>query len=135
MISGKFDLEFDKMPSGTSQQKGINYRTGTVYTKKRVMDTKNLLLDALKAHAPKTPIESPVRLVIYYYYPIKAKKYKYKYKTTRPDVDNVSKLLIDCMTQAGFWKDDAQVCILKQIKLYGDEIAIISIEYSEVFND
>ena len=32
-----------------------------------------------------------------------------EYRVTRPDTDNLQKLLKDCMTQAGFWKDDAQV--------------------------
>ena len=31
------------------------------------------------------------------------------YKTTRPDADNLQKLLKDCMTRLGYWRDDAQV--------------------------
>ena len=37
---------------------------------------------------------------------------KYKdgeYKATRPDTDNLQKMLKDCMTKCGFWKDDALV--------------------------
>lgn len=33
-----------------------------------------------------------------------------EYRTTKPDTDNLQKLLKDCMTVAGFWKDDALVC-------------------------
>ena len=29
--------------------------------------------------------------------------------TNKPDTDNLVKLLKDCMTKVGFWKDDAQV--------------------------
>ena len=32
-----------------------------------------------------------------------------QYKTTRPDTDNLQKLLKDCMSDTGFWKDDALV--------------------------
>ena len=32
-----------------------------------------------------------------------------EYRTTRPDTDNLQKLLKDCMTAVGFWRDDAQV--------------------------
>jgi len=32
------------------------------------------------------------------------------WKTTKPDTDNLIKMLKDCMTTAGFWKDDAIVC-------------------------
>lgn len=32
-----------------------------------------------------------------------------QYKDTRPDTDNLQKLLKDCMTACGYWRDDAQV--------------------------
>ena len=32
------------------------------------------------------------------------------WRITRPDTDNLQKLLKDCMTASGFWRDDAQVC-------------------------
>ena len=32
-----------------------------------------------------------------------------EYKTSRPDTDNLQKLLKDCMTLVGFWDDDALV--------------------------
>jgi Holliday junction resolvase RusA-like endonuclease len=32
-----------------------------------------------------------------------------QYKITKPDTDNLDKMLKDVMTEVGFWKDDAQV--------------------------
>ena len=32
------------------------------------------------------------------------------YRLTKPDTDNLQKMLKDCMTATGFWKDDALVC-------------------------
>lgn len=32
-----------------------------------------------------------------------------EYRITKPDTDNLQKLLKDCMTDVGFWEDDAQV--------------------------
>lgn len=32
-----------------------------------------------------------------------------EYRSTRPDLDNLQKLLKDCMTELGFWEDDALV--------------------------
>ena len=32
-----------------------------------------------------------------------------EYRTSKPDTDNLQKLLKDVMTQQGFWKDDALV--------------------------
>lgn len=31
-------------------------------------------------------------------------------RTSKPDTDNLNKMLKDCMTRCGFWFDDAQVC-------------------------
>ena len=31
--------------------------------------------------------------------------------TNRPDVDNISKAVIDCMTKCGFWEDDSQLAL------------------------
>ena len=32
-----------------------------------------------------------------------------EYRTSKPDTDNLVKMLKDVMTELGFWKDDAQV--------------------------
>lgn len=43
------------------------------------------------------------------------------WKDTRPDLDNMVKLLLDAMTQMEFWEDDAQIVSLSVAKLYSDE--------------
>ena len=45
-------------------------------------------------------------------------------ETSRPDTDNLQKLLKDCMTAAGFWKDDALVAVEHVEKLWSDEPGI-----------
>ena len=42
----------------------------------------------------------------------------YQYKTTKPDVDNMAKLLIDVMTECGYWHDDGQVSQLLLTKYW-----------------
>jgi Holliday junction resolvase RusA-like endonuclease len=51
---------------------------------------------------------------------------------TKPDTDNLEKLLKDCMTEVGFWNDDAQV--VKEIaeKVWTDEPTGISIEINNL---
>lgn len=41
-------------------------------------------------------------------------------KTTRPDCDNMVKLLLDVMTALRFWNDDAQVTSLTLIKRWSE---------------
>ena len=62
----------------------------------------------LVPHRPVSPMEGPVRLLVKWCFP-RGKHRDGEYRITRPDTDNLNKLLKDCMTAAGFWKDDAQV--------------------------
>ena len=52
--------------------------------------------------------ECGVRLVVKWLFP-KGRHNNGEYRTTKPDTDNLQKLLKDCMTKCGFWKDDALV--------------------------
>ena len=56
-----------------------------------------------------TQYASGVRLTTKWLFPIKGKHQDGEYKTTKPDTDNMIKLLKDCMTDLGFWIDDCQV--------------------------
>ena len=40
-------------------------------------------------------------------------------RITKPDVDNLAKLILDAMTKAGYWHDDNQVCDLRITKYDG----------------
>lgn len=63
----------------------------------------------LAKHKPAKKYECGVRLVAKWCFP-KGKQHRDgEYRVTRPDTDNLQKLLKDCMTECGFWKDDALV--------------------------
>ena len=55
------------------------------------------------------------------------------YKTTKPDLDNAQKLLMDCMTKAGFWKDDAEVSSMILEKFWVSDIPGIWIRVEELW--
>ncbi len=50
-----------------------------------------------------------LRLIVKWCFPITGEHSDGEYKSTKPDTDNLEKLLKDIMTKLGFWKDDAQV--------------------------
>ena len=60
----------------------------------------------LRKHVPAEPIEGPVELTVEWRFATKTHK-DGTYRVTRPDTDNLQKLLKDCMTRVGFWKDGA----------------------------
>lgn len=105
----EFFLPLKKLPTVTSQQKGIDGRGGVrVYTKGEVRAAKLIFLGLLSKHAPPEPLTGAVRLTTKWCYLTRAHR-DGEFKITRPDTDNTVKLFKDCMTAAGFWLDDAQV--------------------------
>lgn len=77
----------------------------------------------LRAHLgrfrPTEPAGCGVALVVKWCFP-RGDHADGEYRTTKPDVDNLQKLLMDCMTAEGFWGDDAQVASLVVEKFWAD---------------
>jgi Holliday junction resolvase RusA-like endonuclease len=124
-------------PTATAQQKGERIVGGHIhhYQKKNVAQAEAILRDALLPYVPENPIENqPIALKVLWEfpYPKRAKKHPYGHclhKITRPDTDNLNKLLKDVMTDMGFWKDDALISSEWIWKVYSDEPGIcISVE-------
>ena len=107
----KFYLSMDP-PTVTAQM----HKVVVVHGKPRFYDTKALkdararFMEALMPMRPDHPAEGPIALEVVWYFRSKSHK-DLSYRVTRPDTDNLQKLLKDCMTDAGFWNDDAQVCV------------------------
>lgn len=136
MIADYFTMTFDEMPKGTAQMKRYDGRSGHYFKSKRLQQTEDIYLTELEKYKPEHPIEGAVAVNIWFEYEIKAKKKRGTWKTSRPDVDNVAKLLIDCMTKVGYWKDDSQIVKLNLRKSYSrTESAEITISYWEEFDD
>lgn len=99
-------------PTVTAQEHKTTRRNGKtiIYDPPELKDARAKLSAALTQHRPDKPYTVGVRLVVKWLFPIRGKCHKHgDYKTTRPDTDNLQKLLKDCMTKCGFWKDDALV--------------------------
>ena len=129
-------------PTATAQQKGERVVNGYIhhYKKKNVAAAEAILRDALLPYVPAEPItDKAISLdVIWMFpYPKSAKKHNpgwERWKITRPDTDNLNKLLKDIMTDIGFWKDDALISAEHIRKLYTDEPGI-EIEITEMEMD
>lgn len=128
-------------PTATAQQKGERVVGGHIhhYKKKNIMQAEAILKDALLEHVPEEPItDKPIRLGVLWEFPFpkSAKKHQpgmMRCKITRPDTDNLNKLLKDIMTEMGFWKDDALIYNEGIVKVYSDEPGItIQIDIAEM---
>lgn len=101
-----------KPPTVTHQCKRVAPgRDGRVrhYEDGRLKAAREKLMAHLAGRAPAAPLTGALRLLVKWCFPLTGRHRDGQYKTTRPDTDNLQKLLKDCMTDAGFWTDDAQV--------------------------
>lgn len=100
-----------KPPTVTHQEKDIAVVKGkpVVYEPAELKAVRSKLMANLGQYAPLVPLQGAVRLLVKWCFPITGKHEDGEWKTTKPDTDNLQKLLKDCMTDLGYWKDDAQV--------------------------
>lgn len=96
--------------------------------------TQNELMWLLMPYRPQTPYDCPIKLSVKWLYPFrKAEPNKNRIEelpcVTRPDCDNLCKLLLDIMTRLGFWTDDSIIYNLEFTKAYSENPRIeINIE-------
>lgn len=97
-------------PTTTHQQKKIHVVNGKpyYYEPEDLLAAREKLSSHLGPHRPTTPYASGVQLVTKWCFPRGGHR-DGEYKTTKPDTDNLQKLLKDVMTANRFWNDDALV--------------------------
>lgn len=98
-------------PTCTHQEKQVHVVNGKpiFYDPPEVKAAKQKLTDYLVKHKPAKKYIGPVELVTKWCFP-RGGHQNGEYRSSKPDTDNLQKLLKDCMTAVGFWKDDCLVC-------------------------
>lgn len=117
-------------PTITAQMKKVRVvkNKPIFYEPEDVKNAHRVLLAHLAPHKPETPLDGAIALKVLWLFP-RGKSHKHgQWRTTRPDTDNLQKMLKDSMTRIGFWKDDAQVAREIVEKRWSDEPTGIYIE-------
>lgn len=106
-----FFMPMKKVPTVTHQEKQVHVVNGkpVFYEPDELKAARAKLLAYLGQHVPEKGFTGPVRLTTWWCFPVTGKHKNGDYKTSKPDTDNLVKLLKDVMTELHFWKDDAQV--------------------------
>lgn len=110
ILSFVLDWNGRNPPTVTAQEKGIAVgKDGKprLYDPPALAKARADFCAKLERHAPDAPFEGPVCLRVMWLY--NRADGRTGWKDTRPDTDNLQKLLKDCMTRMRFWIDDAQV--------------------------
>ncbi|HCW27688.1 MAG TPA: RusA family crossover junction endodeoxyribonuclease [Lachnoclostridium sp.] len=105
-----FFMVMKNVPTVTHQEKQVHVVNGkpVFYEPADLKAARQKLIGHLAGYKPGHPFEHGVRLMVKWCFP-RGKHKNGEYRITKPDTDNLQKLLKDCMTECGFWKDDAQV--------------------------
>ena len=107
----EFFMPMAKVPTVTHQEKAVRVVKGKpiFYEPPELQEARSKLQSHLAPHVPKEKYTCAVRLITKWCFPITGKHQDGEYKTSKPDTDNLQKLLKDVMTDLGYWKDDALV--------------------------
>lgn len=123
-------------PTVTHQEKDIAVRGGkpVVYEPPKLKAARQKFLACLWPRRPERKLRGAVRLCVKWCFPMPelGRHWSGEYKTTKPDTDNLQKLLRDCMTRCGFWEDDAQVAC-EIVEKFWAELPGIYISAEEIY--
>ena len=97
-------------PTATAQERKVRVVGGKpiFYDPPAVKKAREDLCAYLAQHRPREPMQGGISLRVIWMFPRGMHPHG-SWRITKPDTDNLQKLLKDCMTKVGFWKDDAQV--------------------------
>ena len=121
-------------PTTTAQMKkiGIIHGKPYVYTPENVKKAKDEIIKHLRPFKPDAPLDGPLELKVSWYFPKGSRHKHFEWRVTKPDTDNLEKMLKDCMTELNFWNDDAQVVCEFVEKVWSDEPTGISIVINQL---
>lgn len=98
-------------PTTTAQEHKVGVRNGKpyFYDPPDVKEAKAKLTNALIEYIPDKRFDKAVKLSVSWQFKSDKKHPEGTYRDTKPDTDNLQKMLKDCMTNLGYWKDDCLV--------------------------
>ncbi len=98
-------------PTTTHQEKQVRVVNGkpVFYEPQEVKTARQKLRAHLSHHIPEETFTGPLQLTTWWCFSLKGQHKNMEYRTSKPDTDNLVKMLKDVMTDLSFWKDDAQV--------------------------
>lgn len=126
MIAFRLDIIPPKATSQTKRLVLIGDKP-RFFPKKEHAQAEQDLLNLCMPHRPTDPIKGPVMLEVHFVWPWRKSEPKRntiwgnRPKDTRPDCDNLVKLVADVLTKLHFWGDDSQVADLRVSKAWGDK--------------
>lgn len=120
------EIEFEVRGDPKAQKRHRHARRGEyVKVYDPSSDDKQDFILLCRQYAPAVPLEGPLQIKLWFCFGRPKNHFGKKglktsaplYHTTKPDVDNLIKLVLDSM-KGVFWRDDTQVCSCSALKIY-----------------
>ena len=140
----KFFTPIAVVPRTTAQQKKFSTKTKRFYETGKVKNSKATLQRALSGFQPKQEYKTGIRLKVVWIFKPTQKSKDGERKATRPDLDNLQKLLQDVMCDMKFYKDDGLITDLEVSKRWHknsglyieiEEVEKIDNDFNELMED
>lgn len=100
---------FMAMKPPTITQQEHRFGKGKVYEDQRLKNARLLIRNHLAKHVPEEKMDGPLRLTVKWCFPMAKRRHDGQYKHTKPDTDNLNKLLKDEMERLGFFVNDSRI--------------------------
>lgn len=119
------DLSVYGIPVPQGRPRARAYRVGAatrvqVYDPATSRDWKRTVLAQVLEHKPPTPVEGPLSMTLHFFLPRpRSLPKRVEFPTTRPDLDNFAKAVLDAL-RGVIYRDDAQIVHLSVSKHYND---------------
>lgn len=122
----EFFLPMKEIPTVTHQQKKVKTVNGKpqFYEPEELKETRAMFMELFTLYRPEEPMDGPLRLTTKWLFPRIKGTTDGQYKHTKPDTDNLVKLLKDCMERTGFYVNDSRVASEITEKFWADTVGI-----------
>lgn len=122
----EFFLPMTEIPTTTHQMKKVRVVRGKpqFYEPAELQDVRAMFMSLLVKHKPPEPLDGPLRLTTKWLFPKVRGTSHGQYKHTKPDTDNLVKLLKDCLEQSGYYVNDSRVASEIAEKFWSDTVGI-----------
>lgn len=110
-------------PTVTAQERKVTVVRGKpiFFKPENVKKAQADIIRHLRPFKPSAPLIGAIELRVAWLFPKGTKHKVGEWRITKPDTDNLEKMLKDCMTELRFWNDDAQVVKETAEKRWTDE--------------
>lgn len=114
-----FKIEIFGEPVPTARARFNGKTAYTPQKTKLAMSRRVILMKNAIGRQSFSTLDEPIRVELEFHHSRPKKLLTDKYgdnkipKTTKPDVDNLAKMMLDCATKSKLWKDDNLICELE----------------------